>query len=502
MNYQNEYMDLKEYYKKKRSVYNCMVLSALILVCSLIYFNLNWDNLTLLRTQDFNSSIILMVCGMYIIGIVSWIKMKNRLVSLYIIFYGYMFFSNLGQSITHLLVDEKFALFSVYENNSIEVINKSILFQLVCVAGINLGAAIGTYLYTKKYGVKDTMFSDNVLPDRYRRSQYDLIFDIVFYICAAYCIIMAAYSVVARQSMSYATLYETREGTSAYLNFACRILGIYYVSKNTLNRNKFQEMLFYVIWILLIVLYMVAGTRSTSIVYIGILVFVTRTYHPELFKKRYAPIYIVGILAFSVAMSVISVVRTEAVGQISIGSVFKQGIFYNLQRSVYEYGISEYPSLITIKELGRSMEYQQTILYYLVKGFIPSQILNIFGFYKPEIGDPAVWATQKSILTGSETGYSCIAEAYLNYGTYGWLFMVVYGIFISYAELLSIRKIKDGELVFPCIFVGILSKQIFFARGSFSLIGTSIRFSFYIWVAYIILTYRKRMRGRERRYRV
>lgn len=496
-------MDLKEYYKKKRSVYNCMMLSALILVCSLIYFNLNWDNVMLLRTKEFNSTIVLLTAVQYIIGIVSWIKMKNRLVSIYIVFYGYMFLSNLGQSVSHFLIDDTFMLFSVYENNSIDLINKAVLFQFICVAGINLGTAIGTYLYTKKYGVKDTMFSDNVLPDRYKRTEYDLIFDILFYISVAYNIAIALYAVVSRQSMSYMTLYETREGSSAYLNFACRILGIYYVCKNTLNHNKFQEKLFYVLWILLIVLYMAAGTRSKAIIFIGILVFAARMFHPEWFKKKYIPYYIVGFIAFNVAMSVISVIRSAAIGQITVDSVLEQGIMYNLKRSLFEYGISEYPMLITLKEIEKGMEHYQTIIYYLIRGVIPLPILNAIGFTAPaEIGDLSAWATNRSILTEAEAGYSCIAEAYLNYGKYGWVFMFVYGIAISYAELLSIRKIKDGELMLPCIFVGMLSRQIFFARSSINVIGSSIRFSIYIWIVYIILTYRKRIRVKGRRTQV
>ena len=117
-----------------------------------------------------------------------------------------------------------------------------------------------------------------------------------------------------------------------------------------------------------------------------------------------------------------------------------------------------------MKAIEKGVEHQQTIIYYTLQGFCPSRILNIFGLYKPSVGDTGLWATDYSNFTNGETGFSCVAEAYLNYGKAGWIFMVIYGSLVSYWELICIRKIKEGKLLSPSVFVYLLSRQIFFAQ--------------------------------------
>ena len=77
----------------------------------------------------------------YVMCIFNWVKCGNRALSLYNFFVLYMMLSNLGQSILFLFGFPGDYMI-VYSRYSLDQINELLRFQLLCVAGLNLGTML------------------------------------------------------------------------------------------------------------------------------------------------------------------------------------------------------------------------------------------------------------------------------------------------------------------------------------------------------------------------
>lgn len=129
---------------------------------------------------------------------------------------------------------------------------------------------------------------------------------------------------VQRQSASYAEYYASREsGVNAYAAFIFSVGSFYYLLNNKEPWKKRKKYLY--ILILIIAMVFLAGTRSVAIPLVGCVVFCLRQEKPDLFARKYIPLYILGILIAMYGLSVISVLRTQSLNTLSLRQVFVTG---------------------------------------------------------------------------------------------------------------------------------------------------------------------------------
>lgn len=157
----------------------------------------------------------------------------------------------------------------------------------------------------------------------------------------------------------------------------------------------------------------------------------------------------------------------------------------NLQDTISEMGSSEIPAVYTIKYVNGGGFLYQTILYTLLHGFLPTSVMDVLGLSVHNVS-LSTWVTEYANHTYSGLGYSFIAEAYMNYGKVGWIFVMIYGWFIAMAENSAYKRIIEGKYLYATVMLAILSQQIFYARANLVLIDTYYRYSVYILIAWII----------------
>ena len=70
----------------------------------------------------------------------------------------------------------------------------------------------------------------------------------------------------------------------------------------------------------------------------------------------------------------------------------------------------------------------------------------------------------------------------MNYGRYGWIFMILYGFILAYAEIFAYKKYRTGEYLIPVILLLLLSKNVFSVRGELALLIGYVRMAIYILI--------------------
>lgn len=432
--------------------------------------------------QDNSSStnlLYLLICTLlYGYGIIQWISMGNHFVSLYMMYYLYMFLSNTGQEIIFLTNKSDFKYAAVFDRFSVGSGTQWLLFQCMCVAAINLGAALATkYVYRKKIDFS----SRKVVFDKFGNG----LMKSVYYMAALSMLAFSVSQLVQRRGASYADYYASREsGVNAYAAFIFSVGSFYYLLNNKESWKKKKKYLYIVLSIIAMVF--LAGTRSVAIPLVGCVVFCLRQEKPDLFDRKYIPFYIFGIMIGMYGLNVISTLRTQSLSTLSLGQVFVTGFMDGVLQMIFEMGISMLCGLYTMQYVLQTGQHYPTFLFYGIRTIIPGPILNMIGFYEPECGRLSDWVSSYAGSTYS-IGYSGMAESIMNYGTEGWIFFLVYGFIIVLLELIALKKMRGHRYLFASVALTFLAKQIFFARAQFDLCTTTMRFCWMVCFVYYVL---------------
>lgn len=441
----------------------------------MLYKGFAWLLLGFLVNNIFNESaeldhfILVVYCFLsYLFCIYNWIKSGCRFTSVYILFVVYALFSNLGQSIIYILTNSNIPLI-IYSSYTLHDICEMLRFQGLSIAGLNLGTLI--YISNKRHCV-----SNNSLQNWFWGSQsknyYDkYLFNIFLYFSLLSVYVFATKQIILRQTLSYNELTQLG-GINMLPRFGSIVLGFISVFR------KHNVKLVIVSWIFFFFAFMISGTRNVAIPYLGALFVTVPIINRNITNKKYLPIWCsLGFIGFAL-ISVISSTRAVALGNgFSVDSL---GLSF--MATIQEMGSSARPLLETMRT--STVDYPQTFLYNTLLIFFPSSILDVI--------TPADWQIHLGTWINTlhsdnnEWGFSFLAEAYLNFGRAGWVFMVFYGYLISLLENVSYRKILNDNYLFASCFLGILCRQIFFARAQFGLCIDFCRPAFYLFIIYIL----------------
>ena len=187
-----------------------------------------------------------------------------------------------------------------------------------------------------------------------------------------------------------------------------------------------------------------------------------------------------GVFAFSL-LGVIGANRNNL--NVSIVSS-DNGIGANVISTVAEMGGSARPAVYAIEAADNGTFNYLTIPTTIVRAVIPMS--SHIPFIKANNVVLSEWVTDYAQNFSSGLGFSCIGELYVNFGMWGWIFMLLYGYFICYAENESYRRIIRGDLLYPLVLLTLLCTMVQWALSEFVRSLNVIRYGLYFIVAKMI----------------
>lgn len=410
----------------------------------------------------------------YIYCLVVWRRSGHQFFSIYTVFVLYMLMSHIGQSLLFVF-NFPADLLDLYRLFSMEEMNAYLKYHMLCSGGMLLGTA----LYFAKLGTPISL-KDRSVSIKAQNGQLNGKYDWLLLVCCLYVLYRAVHFVVIRQSMDYADFFEQRSAKTILTSipgYVATILGLLYAYKNRYRK------LIYAFWITCSFLYMIGGSRGSAISYIANLVLIVPLTHDYLFTKR-RNIYwlILAIVGFSF-LSVISSNRSSALSSSALHT--DNDILFNAAGSMIEIGSSAKTAIISMGAIeAGNIPHYQTNLYFILASIFPASIVSAIGL--PDIMLDQ-WVTEYytgSLVSG--LGYSCVAESYVNYGWFGWLWFVLYAIFISFAETSIHRKWSEGEFFVPALLAIFLGRAVFYAREQIYFCQSTARFIIYAYIIFVL----------------
>lgn len=419
---------------------------------------------------DHNRFLILVYLS-YIFCLFNWLGNGNRFFSLYVFFVFFALFYNTSQSLIYAFTENPTLLW-VYKDYPVSDVCYMLKYQNMCIAAFYSGTCL--FLSNRSHNL-----SHDTLVTYYQNKKN--IFDknegklmVIFILCISVVFVYSVYQIVLRQTYSYSELYEEREHISPYFSLGTMLIGLYflYLKKHT------KLVLFFYVWC--IIAYTLAGTRSMAVVYVGALWLTVPMIYPQYFKKKYYPLMIVLALLLISSISIISDMRKT-----SVGSAYDQDSEMTaLVASLNEMGISQMPTMVIIEHF-HDEPYAQTILYATLLSVFPGFLLEeiVPSSWLIRVGS---WATDESNQLFTQVGSSWLAESYLNFGEYGWLFTLFYGYLIAMAENVSLRRIMKGKYLLALCVLTCLCKQLFFVRAETILLVDYLKPCIYLGLLWLI----------------
>ena len=464
-----------ENYNHKRTI--PLAISFVVALAISVYVFWYWEDMAMMASATYRDTMGVLVVLMYAWSLIAWLVSGHRFVCVYVFFLLYAFTSNAGQTLIHILNPHGvYAFTDVYAEVSTGVMCRMLLFQLLCIAFLNLGALLGAR--------NSLMAVPKVTnPIQAREKPIAAWTHILFLGSGAIIALDAMSSFFVRRSMSYADMYATSDSvTNTYILFMFAATS-FYVLYN-IQKRYFKWYVF--AYALVAVMYFIAGMRTKAIPLIFTLLLVLYLRVPRVFAKRYLWIFIPLLFLFFAISGATAFARTAAMGTVSYGDLLQQGVGYMAEQSIYEMGMSAKTICTTFSAFDHgTVVHEQTILYSLILAIIPRPLLNMIGITAPSIGSLSAFATGGN---ASGAGYSFIAEFYFDFGIYAFLPMLLYGYLITAVERRADDSVKQGRFLFASIVYAILCKQIFFARASFDLIYNYLRNGFYVFLIWFFIS--------------
>lgn len=429
----------------------------------------------------------------YAVAFLLWIGYTKKYASIFFVFLVFCFLFNAGQILLGLFDTTFVSEVNIYHEYSSTAILKMILFQCDCVLALMLGAILA---------YKESPSSVTVQEDSPLSGKTALTFtDIIFLLVTALLAVSYLREVVQRGGASYGDYYYgDREGISVPLLF------FYHVSMYKVlvdHERDVMSKIAFLINIIMAALMLMVGSRNAILQIIFgslfILFYVRRQPVKLSFGKKIvvAVVAVVGILFMTGVQSL----RQYSLSQLNwdvVAQVYGDGLWANVEDALAQMGGSARCIIVTQNriDLG-AVESEQTILYTIVKAFIPVNILDFLHIEQPIYQSLSAWvsATGGTVITlenPSGWGYSIFAEAYYDFKAWGFLYLFVWGFAFVWLEQKVQSLIRRERVWEGCALLYVLAYGIFIARADSNLLTTRTRYCFYVFVlCYLIRQFTK-----------
>lgn len=428
-------------------------------------------------TERVHTILTLLCLLTYLIGIINWCKVGCRFLSAYVLFMLYAMFSTIGQPIAYLL-NVSGELLSVYAFHSIVEVNRYLRFLLLCISGMNVGVAIALFKKRNCVGLDDQIksYTHNTF-----KSKYSQILNILTVISWSYVILNCLKMLVMRQSYGYAEFYDMRVASNSMLDLLLSTTAVILFFWSVFHKKHTN--ILYVCVLITMFLYMIIGVRTQAISMLAILCICTPITHPQFFKKKFIPLWIVmAIFAFA-GIGLIATFRTGTIGT----SSFTTGntLIDSLYETITEMGFSARTAILAMEAIDYGFPHHQTILTSIINGFIP--FVSNLPLIQNETMHLAEWITDYAMSYNNGIGFCFIGEMYVNFGKLGWIFMIFYGWLVAFLENFAYKRIIKGKWLLAFCILFVLCEQIFYARGEMVLTMGDIRACVYISIIWLII---------------
>lgn len=421
------------------------------------------------------------ILGLFSYGycILTWVRYSNRPFSLFLVFVLYMFFSHLGQALLYSLGVTD-TILSLY-NWCLEVsVTKMLRFHMLCPAALNIGI---TFYFLRHYSTVSLQEQINSYSENsnHQCAKQNLGLDVLLFSSLLFALYSSLQFWQIRQSLSYADFYEISASTGSMFKSLSTLLtitlGLVYVFI-----SRYQKII-YASWILIALIYLIGGSRGSAITYVGALLVSVPITHSSYFigNKKYIWIFL-AFVAFSF-LSVISSNRTGTVGADAL--VSDQSIVDNAIGTMSEMGGSALPSVLSMEACDSGvLPHYQTNLFFALACFLPADMVEFLtGMQNVQL---ARVITDYAGSSRSGLGYSCVAESYVNYGCYGWIWFILYGYVIVALECAAYRLIQQSSYFTASLYIYILSSALFYARAPIYYVQGAVRTCFYLYIVYTL----------------
>ena len=417
----------------------------------------------------------------YFLCIYNWYSSGNKIVSLYTFFVVYSAFSSIGQSFLYILGTPDNFLF-IYSAHSFHDIIRMLKYVSLAIAALNLGTCI--YVYKQGNYISNIELSKSIIRNSKTFLRKNNFVKFLFYASSFYMIFIAFRMLSMRQTMDYEEFYY--EGRGALLGFFGTLLNyiniglcIYYICISRLRKWIYCYVIF------LIVVYMITGARSQAVPYVGILLVTMPITNPKLFRKKYAPLWIFLSLFFMFAVNLVQLNRTSSLS--AGGMIQPDKLMLGLYGSISEMGLSERPAIFTMNALENSSQpHYQTIAASVIQAVVPFSKTSSSFVEENQIA-LTTWITDYAGIEDCGLGYSFVAETFMNYGWFGWVFCIFWGYFISYAEITAYKRMSKGNYLYSIFLLVFLCIMVFWARGKFQSCINFLRYAMIFGVIYGII---------------
>ncbi len=478
-----------------------ILIAFLIWLASFILMESSFDRVALFGNETFLRTLEIILIAEYAWALLTWYRNGNSFMTITGLFLLYLTVSMLGQTLVQFLpgyeASEQFSkVFDVYSTGGMRYTIKMLLYQINIVPALVLGLMLGdAYFRAWKPRAKKTevklVGTDKQGVNAVALTLFLILFALVF---------LDAYQIFqARAYMSYGEYYtgDEKSSLSDYALFGFSFLFVYTI---LVSKSKAINYLAYFTLAVVIFMYMLSGTRSRAIPYVGLVVVLFFNFTKKGPGKRnvWKTLFWILMLFFGILfLGYVSYSRSSEIGRRTITDYLENGMLNNFGNILYEMGISTKTINLTIKAIESGVEHQFSFIYYTLISFIPGPILSFFGIHAPEVGHLGTWVTNYG---GSQSGlgYAFIAECFVNFGRFGFLLAILYGFLVNVLEKISLHKARNGFLFFPCVMLTILAKVIFSARAQFDLINGYIRLAFYCAILYFLIVKKGRIKIRRK----
>ena len=411
-----------------------------------------------------------MLILLYIVGIAMFLKRNNKIAYPFVIFLIYSLFSNAGQTLTRLLGFKNNINVDIYARYSDKLIGEMLLIQgmfIFCMC-------VGYIVFRRK---REVSIVSPLLDNGSNLDLEDLLLALVTLIVAVSYITELS----KRASLSYGDYYyDARGGVDSLMQYVYHVVIFGYI----LRHNGWKKKMAYCIMAVLAVMAIFIGSRSATLpMFVGCAFILLATQKGKVkFKLRYLALALVVLLVFAAFTEL----RDYAISDLNAEIVFDDFTVSPIQALVDivdEMGGSARTVLSTMqaKKMGVT-DSEGTILYAVLKGFVPVGALNMVGISEPAVGFLSEWVSEYGsglFIEGKGWGYSIIAEIIYNFGTMGIFFSFIFGGAVALLENWMERLLKKGESFLAAGVLYLLGYAVFLARAEMALVSTRIRYTLY-----------------------
>lgn len=361
----------------------------------------------------------------------TWLSMTRRLISYYTVFLGVATLFHFGQAWVDFLAPDALSYNALTEFYSTQKVSVGYFYAFVCIAAFHSGALIsgfmGRHIQKKKHLQRKPKKIRNI------EGKYDylLSFALVLLIISFLCRIQVdiKFFLAVRQG-GYLSIFDSSM-QGGYWGLMLMISAYYYPAIYVLlfcfrKRKFYFNLVFYLSILHSMAFGVLIGNRGNAFMFIVAVILYRHIIYKKYTKKEILTLAAFALLILSMS-SIIALTRIEAKQNLSLQQMIKQIQGYNLiYSSIAEFGGTLMTLLVAMRYIPTPYMHGYGISYLASTVVILPDVFHWFDGLLPYISVSGALTQLHAGLGGS-----FIAEAYYNFGDYGFLFMILLGIVVG-----------------------------------------------------------------------